>query len=117
MLPLLGDDDRDLPPDIAHQRIAGARTTGDSGALEEESGMLVQDVLDHQLDADVSQILVGRHIQRVVPEGQIERVVGRYEVAVIVDGARKTSAAAIRIQPPFEAQKLPFTFGGALCVW
>ena len=55
--------------------------------------ILVEDVLDHQLDADVSQILIRRRIPGVISHRKIEEIGRRHQIAVALDRAGERTAA------------------------
>ena len=92
-LPGLGQDERDGPPLIALQNIERHGITGVAADPVFEGRVLIHDVLHHKLDADMLQIIIGRIVARVVPRRQIEGVIGRLEIGVIVEQAGKASAA------------------------
>src|SRR5262245_21674218 len=48
---------------------------------------LIRDVLHHQLDADIAQILVRGPVSGAVSQRQIERVVARHQVRIVRDQA------------------------------
>ena len=70
--PCLCHYQRHPPPGSGRQILPGPRS--DAGR-KGESRMLVRDVLHHELDADVPQILVRGPVSGVVSQRQIERVV------------------------------------------
>src|SRR5262245_5446540 len=72
----------DIFRDVEGRRITAA---GRDAILE--CRVPVHEIFDGELNADVSQILIGRPVPGVIAERQIERVIGWLDVVVVVDGA------------------------------
>jgi hypothetical protein len=102
-LPLLGEDQIEDTACVACSSAGPAkRCDGRWGAagcagLVLELRMLIQDVLNDELHADVPQIFVRRPVHRVVADRQIESVMRRRDVGVVVDRAGIGAACSPRL--------------------
>src|SRR5262249_55907478 len=92
LLPSLGENERNRAPLVALQDVVGSRVTALSLDAVLEGRRLIHDVLDHQLDPDVLEVVVCRVVTAVIAKRKIEGVLRRLEVAVIVDRAGEGAA-------------------------
>src|SRR5262245_52524745 len=67
--------------------VAGTRKTATGSNLVFVGCMLIHDVLHHDRNADVPQVLVRGPVSGAVSQRQIERVVGWHEILVVRDRA------------------------------
>jgi hypothetical protein len=91
-LPSLRDDERNLASIKSLQRVTSALLAALRCYAVLILGMLVENVLNDHLDADVLQIGIGRYVARVVAEGQVEAVPGRLQIVVPTIKARIRTA-------------------------
>ncbi len=116
--PLLRDDERNGPAlqtlvDIARTRITA---TGADPVLV--GTVTIHDVLHDDLDADIAQVLVRRCVHACCNQAT-DRTCNRTERRWCSPEWRteKCRPSPSPSSPPFEAQKLPFTFGGGPWLW
>src|SRR5258708_37132814 len=91
-LPGLGQDERNRAPSIVLQNIERGRVSAAGADPVLERWDLVRNVLHHELDADVLEVIIDRVVSGIVAEREVERVHRRLNVAVIADQARERSS-------------------------
>src|SRR5262245_10227188 len=87
LLELLLYSHRDHAAEEALETVAGTRETASGGNLVLVGCMLIEDVLHHDRNADVPQVLVRGPVSGVVSQRQIERVEARLVVRIVRDQA------------------------------
>src|SRR5262249_50408470 len=97
-LPSLCHKDVDHPALVAFENVESGEGASGIARPVLEGRLLIQDVLDNQIDADMLQIIIGGILTRVITERKIEGIPGRLKVVVVLDeaGERPTRLRACR---------------------
>ncbi len=90
-LPGLGQDEIECSAIVAFQNVIRREAAPPRARPVFERRVAPRDVPDHEIDADVLEIIIHRRVARVIAERKIEQVLRRFQISVAVDRAREGS--------------------------